>query len=52
MKSYSSFELAKILKAHGWYFYKANGSHHHYKHPTKMVKSLSLILEKIYPIKQ
>ncbi len=33
MKAYSSFELIKILKAHGWYFYKANGSHHHYKHP-------------------
>ncbi|WP_207637509.1 type II toxin-antitoxin system HicA family toxin [Desulfotruncus alcoholivorax] len=24
-----------MLEAYGWYFHKANGSHHHFKHPSK-----------------
>ncbi|HBT16029.1 MAG TPA: addiction module toxin, HicA family [Firmicutes bacterium] len=38
MKSYSSTELIKILNDDGWYFYKASGSHHHFKHPIKKGK--------------
>ena len=38
MKSYSSVELIKILQNDGWYFYKATGSHHHFKHPFKKGK--------------
>ncbi|MDD2573693.1 MAG: type II toxin-antitoxin system HicA family toxin [Bacillota bacterium] len=38
MKSYSSTELIKILNDDGWYFYKASGSHHHFKQPTKKDK--------------
>ncbi|NLC47423.1 MAG: type II toxin-antitoxin system HicA family toxin [Firmicutes bacterium] len=38
MKSYSSRELIKLLNDDGWYFYKASGSHHHFKHPTKKGK--------------
>ncbi|ATY86366.1 addiction module toxin, HicA family [Kyrpidia spormannii] len=35
MKSYSSRELIKIIEADGWYFVRAVGDHHHFKHPTK-----------------
>ncbi len=35
MKSYSSRELIQIIKADGWYFVRAAGDHHQYKHPTK-----------------
>ena len=38
MKSYSSMELIKLLNDDGWFFYKASGSHHHFKHPTKKGK--------------
>jgi predicted RNA binding protein YcfA (HicA-like mRNA interferase family) len=38
MKTYSSMELIKILQADGWCFYKANGSHHHFRHPIKKGK--------------
>lgn len=31
-------ELIKILEADGWYFYKATGSHNHFKHPSKKGK--------------
>lgn len=31
----SSKEIIKKLLADGWYFEEANGSHHHFKHPTK-----------------
>lgn len=31
-------EVEKILLADGWYFKTAKGSHHHYKHPTKLGK--------------
>ncbi|WP_418251483.1 type II toxin-antitoxin system HicA family toxin [Ferroacidibacillus organovorans] len=38
MKSYSSRELIKIIEADGWYFVRAVGDHHQYKHPTKLGK--------------
>ncbi|WP_325922959.1 type II toxin-antitoxin system HicA family toxin [Kurthia gibsonii] len=38
LKSFSSRELIKILKADGWYLVHSVGSHHQYKHPTKVGK--------------
>ena len=35
MKSYSSREVIKLLKADGWYLVNIVGSHHQFKHPTK-----------------
>ncbi len=35
MKSYSSREIIAMLKADGWFLVTTEGSHHHYKHPTK-----------------
>lgn len=35
MKSYSSREVLKILKADGWYEVHCVGDHHQFKHPTK-----------------
>ena len=35
MKSYSSREVIKMLKADGWYEVNVVGSHHQYKHPNK-----------------
>ena len=35
MKSYSSREVLKILKANGWYEVACDGDHHLLKHPTK-----------------
>ncbi|MCD8104484.1 MAG: type II toxin-antitoxin system HicA family toxin [Lachnospiraceae bacterium] len=35
MKSYSSREIIKILKADGWYEVNVVESHHQFKHPTK-----------------
>lgn len=35
MKSYSSREILKILKADGWYEVGCDGDHHQFKHPTK-----------------
>ena len=35
MKSYSSREIIKILKADGWYEVNVVGSHHQFKHPVK-----------------
>lgn len=35
MKSYSSREVLKILKADGWYEVNYVGDHHQLKHPTK-----------------
>jgi predicted RNA binding protein YcfA (HicA-like mRNA interferase family) len=32
MKSYSSREILKILKANGWYIVDVTGSHHQLKH--------------------
>lgn len=31
-------EMEKKIKKDGWYFVNAEGSHHHYKHPTKKGK--------------
>lgn len=35
MKSYSSREVIKMLKADGWYLVDITGSHHQFKHPEK-----------------
>ena len=35
MKSYSSREVIKILKADGWYEVGCVGDHHQFKHPSK-----------------
>ena len=35
MKSYSSREVIRMLKADGWYVVSVSGSHHQFKHPTK-----------------
>ncbi len=35
MKSYSSREIIKILKADGWYEVNVVGSHHQFRHPVK-----------------
>lgn len=35
MKSYSSKEILKMLKADGWYEVACVGDHHQFKHPTK-----------------
>ena len=35
MKSYSSREVLKILKADGWYEINCVGDHHQFTHPTK-----------------
>jgi predicted RNA binding protein YcfA (HicA-like mRNA interferase family) len=34
LKSYSSRELIKMAESKGWYFTQAEGSHHHFRHPT------------------
>ena len=31
-------QMEKRIKKDGWYFVNAEGSHHHYKHPTKKGK--------------
>ncbi|KAB3524918.1 type II toxin-antitoxin system HicA family toxin [Alkaliphilus serpentinus] len=51
MKTYSSMELIKILEADGWYFFKANGSHNHFKHPSKKGKVTVPHPRKDIPIK-
>ena len=35
MRSYSSREVLKILKADGWYEVYCVGDHHQFKHPVK-----------------
>ena len=35
MKSYSSREVIKLLKADGWYEVNCVGDHHQFKHPSK-----------------
>ncbi|WDL99521.1 type II toxin-antitoxin system HicA family toxin [Alicyclobacillus sp. ALC3] len=35
MKSHSSRDLIQIITADGWYFVRAAGDQHQYKHPTK-----------------
>ena len=38
MKSYSSREVIKKLKANGWYEVHCVGDHHQFKYPTKKVR--------------
>ncbi|GMA49900.1 hypothetical protein GCM10025857_12570 [Alicyclobacillus contaminans] len=38
MKSYSSSEIIKLLNADGWYLSSVKGSHHYYRHPSKLGK--------------
>lgn len=33
-----SREVIKLLKADGWYLHGVSGSHHQFKHPTKLGK--------------
>lgn len=35
MKSYSSREVLRMLRADGWYEVNCVGDHHQFKHPTK-----------------
>lgn len=35
MRSYSSREILKMLKADGWYEVNCTGDHHQFKHPSK-----------------
>ena len=35
MKSYASKDVIKLLKLDGWELVRIDGSHHHFKHPTK-----------------
>lgn len=51
MKSYSSRELIKILKADGWYEVACVGDHHQYKHSTKPGKVTIPHPKKDMPIK-
>lgn len=38
MKSYSSREVMRMLKADGWILMSIEGSHYHFKHPDKKGK--------------
>ena len=51
MRSYSSREVLKILKADGWYLDETEGSHHQFKHPTKKGKVTVKHPDKDMPIK-
>lgn len=51
MKSYSSKEVIKMLKADGWYEVNVVGSHHQFKHPTKPGRTTVKHPEKDIPIK-
>ena len=51
MKSYSSREIIKILKADGWYEVNVVGSHHQFKHPTKKGRVTVKHPDKNIPIK-
>jgi len=35
-KTYQSREIIKMLKADGWQLVRVRGSHHQFKHPTKV----------------
>lgn len=51
MKSYSSKEIIKILKADGWYDVRCVGDHHQYKQPTKNGLVTIPHPKKYFPIK-
>ena len=38
MKTYSSREVIRIIKADGWFETICDGDHHQFKHPTKKGK--------------
>ena len=38
MKTFASRELIKMVEADGWVHVDTTGSHHHFKHPTKIGK--------------
>ena len=51
MKSYSSREVIKMLKADGWYEVNVEGSRHQYKHPTKKGRTTVKHPDKDIPLK-
>lgn len=51
MKSYSSREVLKILKADGWYEVECSGDHHQFKHPTKRGRVTVTHPKKDIPVK-
>lgn len=51
MKSYSSREVIKMLKADGWYEVGCVGDHHQFKHPTKKGRVTVTHPRKDFPIK-
>ena len=51
MKSYSSREVIKMLKADGWYEVNVEGSHHQFKHPTKKGRTTVKHPDKDIPFK-
>ena len=51
MKSYSSREVIKMLKADGWYLVNTVGSHLQFKHPTKPGRVTVKHPDKDIPIK-
>ena len=51
MKSYSSREVIKMLKADGWYEVNVEGSHHQFKHPIKKGRTTIKHPDKVIPRK-
>lgn len=51
MKSYSSREVLKMLKADGWYEVNCVGDHHQFKHPVKKGRVTITHPRKDIPIK-
>lgn len=51
MKSYSSRDIIAILKADGWENVRTEGSHHHFRHPTKSVTVTVTHPKKDFPFK-
>lgn len=51
MKSYSSRDIIKILKADGWYEIACDGDHHQFKHPAKTGKVTVTHPKKDIPVK-
>ncbi|MCI7349543.1 MAG: type II toxin-antitoxin system HicA family toxin [Ruminococcus sp.] len=51
MKSYSSRDVIRILKADGWYEVNCEGDHHQFKHPTKKGRVTVTHPKKDIPIK-
>ncbi|MCD7856287.1 MAG: type II toxin-antitoxin system HicA family toxin [Clostridiales bacterium] len=50
MKSYSSREVIRILKADGWYEVSCVGDHHQFRHPSKPGKVTVVHPEKDIPL--